>query len=110
MAACNADLGSDVAGGSTFGRRSQAAARAGMRWEHPLHGIRLAARRQFGKNAGDADQQARRGNPRGRLVDPSAGGMLNPGPIPNWEFRESIRHESVVPGVAAEESGKKSAG
>jgi hypothetical protein len=32
------------------------------------------------------------------------------GPIPNWEWRESIRHESVAPGVAAEESGKKSAG
>jgi hypothetical protein len=46
----------------------------------------------------------------GRLVDPSAGGVLNPGAIPNWECREPIRHESVVPGFAAEESGKKRAG
>src|ERR1017187_5218812 len=109
MAACNADLGSDVAGGSTFGRRSQAAARASMRWEHPLHGIRLAARRQFGENAADADRQARRGNPQGRLGPERRWGAQS-GPIPNWECRESIRHESVVPGVAAEESGKKCAG
>lgn len=46
----------------------------------------------------------------GRVVDPSASGVLNPGAIPNWECREPIRHESVVPRVAAEESGKKRAG
>src|ERR1035441_7864834 len=37
----------------------------------------------------------------GRRVDPSASGVLNPGAIPNWECREPIRRESVVPGVAA---------